>query len=403
MALTRARRTPRRDASATSYPVAAGAVIHGGGIVCANAAGYAVPGGPDASLVFLGRAGQSVDNSAGSDGAAHALVRVNGEFQWKSARDANAVTIARIGRTCWILDDETVAGADGGGARPAAGIVAGITEEGGRRYAWVRPGAAAAAAAASSGAGPALVHSPAVNPAAERMGTVQGRIRGTVILDISDISAFTAISAGTLGIGAVMVQGIDLSAATTINEVVNTISAAVQTELPAYTVSLDFINPNFYGRIIRSDGDVPAVSGTLEPLFGFAPPAATVQHVAASPSIILPAPPGGGSWRHLSFRFLGQTYSGQYWYCRSDFWDLGDEGTLSSYFLLNNTGGWSSQTLADPAAGALQVGAANAYSLDYFEILYDPAAREISWRAARALPTQSSWAPSIDTLAVLGS
>ena len=49
----------------------------------------------------------------------------------------------RIGRACWILDDETVAPTDGGGARPPAGIVSGIVREHGRRYVWVRPGTAA--------------------------------------------------------------------------------------------------------------------------------------------------------------------------------------------------------------------------------------------------------------------
>ena len=44
----------------------------------------------------------------------------------------------------------------------------------------------------------------------------------------------------------------------------------------------------------------------------------------------------------------------------------------------------------------------NAYNLEYFEISYDPASREISWRPSRALPASDYWAPSIDTLAVLG-
>ena len=403
MALSRGRITPVRSMASAAYPVAAGAVIHAGGITCANAAGYAVPGAADAALAFLGCALEGVDNSAGPDGARWVVARRDGEFLWKSAPGADAVTEERFGRACWILDDETVAGSDDGGTRPAAGIVSGIESGPAGRLAWVRPGAAAGAAATPSGAGPALAHSPAVNPAAERLGVVQGQIRGSVILDISDISAFTAINAGTLVIGGVAAQGIDLSAATTINEVVNTISAAVQAALPTYTVSLDYINPSFYGRIIRSDGDVPAVSGTLEPLFGFAPPAATVQHVAASPSIILPAPPGGGEWRHLSLRFLGQSYRTQYWYCRSDFWLIEGEGSLSSYLLLSNTGGWSTQSFADAAGGTLQVAAASAYSVEYFEILYDPAAREISWQPAPALPTSANWAPSIDTLAVLGS
>ena len=145
------------------------------------------------------------------------------------------------------------------------------------------------------------------------------------------------------------------------------------------------------------------MAGTLEPLFGFAPPADTVAHVAASPAIALPAPPGGGDWSHLAFRFLGQTYRSAYWYCRSDFWLIEGEGSVANYFVLNNNGGWSTETLADPAGGQLQVAAANAYNLDYYEISYDPATRQISWNAARAVPTSSSWMPSIDTLVVFGA
>ena len=125
----------------------------------------------------------------------------------------------------------------------------------------------------------------------------------------------------------------------------------MQAVLPTYTVGLDYINPNFYGRILRSDGDVPVIAGTLEPLFGFAPPADTVAHVAASPAIALPAPPGGGDWSHLAFRFLGQTYRSAYWYCRSDFWLIEGEGSVANYFVLNNNGGWSTQTLADQGGG----------------------------------------------------
>ena len=152
-------------------------MIHGGGIVCANAAGYAVPGSADATLAFLGRAEESVDNSAGRDGARFALVRSDGEFQWKSAPGADAVTEARIGRTCWILDDETVAGLDGAGTRPPAGIVTGIAAEPDGPRAWVRP-APAAAAAGSPAALAARVQALEASPAELSVTLDAAAIRG---------------------------------------------------------------------------------------------------------------------------------------------------------------------------------------------------------------------------------
>ena len=191
-----------------------------------------------------------------------------------------------------------------------------------------------------------LVHSPSVNPVAEHLSTVEGQIRGATVLDISDISNFTAITAGTLIIGGVTVSGIDLSAATTINEVVTTIDAAVKAvaALANYTVSLDYVNPNFYGRILRSDGDVPAISGTLDSQFGFSTPANTVFYVAASPPLVLPAPSGGGEWSHLAFRALGQSYNEQYWHFISDFW-RDESGYTSHYLAFNNSKRMASQLL----------------------------------------------------------
>ena len=220
--------TPWREGLDSVVPKSRATVIHGGGIVCADAAGLAVPGRSDPGLAFLG-----VAEEAATPGAASVLVRRRVDFLLRSD-PADPVTAANVGRPCWITDDEFVAASDGGGTRPIAGIVVSI-EASGRP--WVRAERApstgtAAAAAAAAGTASRLLHSPGVDPAVERMGAVPGRIRGSAILDISDLSAFTAVSAGTLAIGGVAVEGIDLSAAGTINDVVNTISAAVQAASP---------------------------------------------------------------------------------------------------------------------------------------------------------------------------
>ena len=379
-------RTPRRPGEGISLPVAAGVVIADGALVVTKD-GYAAPGELTAGLTYIGRADQRVDNTDGPAGAKRIQVRRGGLFRWDNASGAGAITQDDVGKTAYIFDDRTVT-RTAAGASPA-GVILDVDPDG----VWVEAGASAAL----PGGGLTLVHSPLVSPAVERMATVPGKIRGSVILNISDISNFTAISDGSLEIGGTTVDSIDLSGASSINDVVNTISAAVQAVLPSYTVGLDYINPNFYGRILRSDGDIPTIGGTLEPLFGFEPPADRTAHAAASPNIVLP-----GSWSHLQFRFLGQSYQNQYWYCQSDFWIV-PEGSLSQYLAFNNSGGWQTNSFNDAAGGALTVAVLQAYNVTYFSIQYDPASGEVSWTAERALPTANTWSPTIDSLTVLGS
>ena len=128
--LSRSVRTPSREGQLTPAPKAPAVRIYGGAIVCANAAGVAVPGAADAALRFLG-----VAESEAISGERTVHVRRNVDFLLRSAAGADAVTAAGLGRPCWIVDDEFVAGSDGGGTRPAAGIVTGL-EPGGR--VWVR-------------------------------------------------------------------------------------------------------------------------------------------------------------------------------------------------------------------------------------------------------------------------
>ena len=119
----------------------------------------------------------------------------------------------------------------------------------------------------SGGGDLALLHSPAVTPVAERMGNVPGQIRGTVMVDISDLTPFVAITDGTLSIGTETVTGIDLSAVATINDVIVALNAAISANpaLASYRMTLPYISPNYYGGVSRSDGDVEAVGGTVEP------------------------------------------------------------------------------------------------------------------------------------------
>ena len=114
MPLTQDRMTPVRDGEVMPFAVAAGAQIFQGALVATNAAGFLVAGAAATGLTYIGRADAHVDNSDGADGDEIVLVRRNKAFRWKNA-DADPVDQSLVGKTCYILDDETVAATDGTG------------------------------------------------------------------------------------------------------------------------------------------------------------------------------------------------------------------------------------------------------------------------------------------------
>jgi len=131
VALTQDRDTQRRDGDIFNLPVGAGATIFAGAIVMLNAAGYAVAGAAATGQVCAGRAEEPAANSAGADGAVTVNVR-SGVFKYAAAD----ITIAHVGDTCFIVDDQTVSISDGVATRSAAGVVVGVEADG----VWVRMG-----------------------------------------------------------------------------------------------------------------------------------------------------------------------------------------------------------------------------------------------------------------------
>lgn len=125
MALTSDRNTPMQDGELIPVPVAASAVIHAGALVVVNASGYAAPGSTATTLTYLGRAEVAVDNTGGANGAKSVLVRRNKAFCWRNS-GVDPVTQAGMGRPCYIVDDDTVAGTHGTNTRSAAGVVIGL-------------------------------------------------------------------------------------------------------------------------------------------------------------------------------------------------------------------------------------------------------------------------------------
>lgn len=128
MPLTADRNTQMTDGELISVPMAA-VKVYAGGLVAANATGYATPGAVSTALTYLGRAEETVDNSAGNPGDKTVLVRRGKAFKFANS-GADAVTQASLGKLCYIVDDLTVALTNGNGTRSPAGIVLAVDTDG---------------------------------------------------------------------------------------------------------------------------------------------------------------------------------------------------------------------------------------------------------------------------------
>ncbi len=139
MALTAGRDTPRRGensvADLETIKLAASTTIYAGALVCKNAAGNAVPGAIATTLVAMGRAEFTVDNSTGLVDTKSIDVRP-GTFRWNNSASTDAITKAEIGTICYVIDDETVAKTSNSSTRSVAGKVVEVDSLG----VWVRTG-----------------------------------------------------------------------------------------------------------------------------------------------------------------------------------------------------------------------------------------------------------------------
>lgn len=121
-ALTSDRATARRIGTRLNLPMAANAVLYVGALVCINTSGFAVRGATSTTLKGVGVAQQRQDNTGGADGALS--VEVDRSGVWRFANTAgDLVTLADIGASAYIVDDQTVAKTSGTGTRSIAGKV----------------------------------------------------------------------------------------------------------------------------------------------------------------------------------------------------------------------------------------------------------------------------------------
>ena len=116
---TQDRATPTRANRDHDDPMAAAVLIYAGAIVMLDAAGNAVPGQTAVGLTPRGIAQTQIDNREGIAGAM-SVPTVNGCHRFIND---NSVTRENIGKTAYVVDDETVANTDGTGTRSALGNI----------------------------------------------------------------------------------------------------------------------------------------------------------------------------------------------------------------------------------------------------------------------------------------
>ncbi|WP_224825601.1 hypothetical protein [Cognatishimia sp. MH4019] len=118
MATNAERNTEMRQGDVFAYDLDAAAKINKGALVVLDA-GYAKAGFADNAVVTVGVAMDSADAAEGD----LTVKARTGTFKFRGATGADEITRTEIGKDCFVLDDETVAKTDGGGARSKAGRV----------------------------------------------------------------------------------------------------------------------------------------------------------------------------------------------------------------------------------------------------------------------------------------
>jgi hypothetical protein len=112
-----------------SFRVAAATKIYKGALVVLTAAGYAAPGSVATTHTAVGRAVETVDNTGGAAGALRVEVE-QGVFTFNNSSAGDLIAVTDVSKTCYIVDDNTVALTNGTSTRSAAGKIIDITSDG---------------------------------------------------------------------------------------------------------------------------------------------------------------------------------------------------------------------------------------------------------------------------------
>ena len=128
-AIANERDTQRRDGGMAAYGVLAATKVWAGTLVVLTAAGYAQGGAVATTLKAAGVADETVDNT-GASGDLKVRVRRDGWFRFTNGTAGDLITIADIGNSAYILDNQTVVKTDGSAARSVAGKIRDVDAQG---------------------------------------------------------------------------------------------------------------------------------------------------------------------------------------------------------------------------------------------------------------------------------
>ena len=109
-ALTAERNTKRRTGDRLNLEIAANVKIFAGSLVARDASGQATPGATATTLLGVGRALETVDNTGGAAGALRVEIE-KGIFHFANSAP-DPVLISDVGNDCYIVDDQTVSHTD---------------------------------------------------------------------------------------------------------------------------------------------------------------------------------------------------------------------------------------------------------------------------------------------------
>lgn len=130
MAASAARNTRQVAGIQRSFPVAASTLIYAGTIAVVNSSGKLTKGAVATTLKAVGVPSANIDNSAGAADAINGTVEIGVFGPFLNSAGGDAIALADVGATCFIVDDETVAKTNGSNSRSAAGTVWDVTTEG---------------------------------------------------------------------------------------------------------------------------------------------------------------------------------------------------------------------------------------------------------------------------------
>lgn len=137
MALSAPRNTPSRNLNMRDVALYQAVKVYQGAIVCINTShGYGVPGSTATTLLAVGVAQKTVDNTTGSSGAVTVPVKSGECYRFANSSSGDLIAVANRGAVCYIVDDQTVALTNGGSTRSIAGIIEDVDSSG----VWVRIG-----------------------------------------------------------------------------------------------------------------------------------------------------------------------------------------------------------------------------------------------------------------------